>query len=183
MQNNCCWNLEYSWFFLDFCYIAKYFNSDRILEYRILLQNTSKIRNVKCIFQNCKKKFQKCKKKWKNSHGFSKINQFDWNEKRVGYPITYWTFFYQFFIIFRELLLCKIKVFEILNEVDYFSDFCYIAKYWNSDRILKYDIESCYKNTFKIRNVKFIFQNFENENIEKIHMDSQKSINSMEMKN
>ena len=29
MKNECLWHLWYGWFFLDFCYIANYWNSDR----------------------------------------------------------------------------------------------------------------------------------------------------------
>ena len=49
------------------------------------------------------------------------------------------------------------------------------------------DMESCYKNLSETRNVTFIFLNFQKinlktlENIEKIHMDSEKLINSFEM--
>ena len=45
----------------------------------------------------------------------------------------------------------------------------------------------CYKNISKFRNFSLIFQNFEKKiqklkNIEKIHMDSEKSMNSFETK-
>ena len=49
------------------------------------------------------------------------------------------------------------------------------------------DMEFCFKNSSNIRNVTFIFQNFQKnskgkQKIEKIHVDSEKSINSYEMK-
>ena len=44
-------------------------------------------------------------------------------------------FIYTFINNFSLLFLCKINILDIFNMVDFFQDFSYIAKYWNSDWI------------------------------------------------
>ena len=44
-------------------------------------------------------------------------------------------FFYQFDNNYSALLSCKTNVLDMFNMGDFFPDFRYIAKYWNSDQI------------------------------------------------
>ena len=44
-------------------------------------------------------------------------------------------FSYQFFKKISALLSCKINVLDFFGTGDFFFNFCYIAKYWNSGRI------------------------------------------------
>ena len=53
-------------------------------------------------------------------------------------------------------------------------------------KILECDMESCYKNISKIRNISFIFQNYEKKfstkKIVNIYLDCEKSMNLFEKK-
>ena len=63
----------------------------------------------------------------------------------IGHLVIYGTiiFFWKFINNFLELLIWKIYVFDIQNTVNFFSDFYYIAKCRNSDRI-KLSVETVY---------------------------------------
>ena len=57
-----------------------------------------------------------------------------------------------------------------------------IMQLFNHQKILVCYTKSCYKNISKICTSTFIFHNLKNvKKIEKIHMDSEKSINSFEI--
>ena len=57
-------------------------------------------------------------------------------KKRIGYLIIYWTMIVSpIFNNFSALLLCKINIFDFFDINDFFSNFCYVGRYWNSDRI------------------------------------------------
>ena len=61
------------------------------------------------------------------------INSFE-IKKRIGHRNWRDNFFWQFFNNCSALLLCKIYFFTSWIWL-IFSDFCYIAKYWNSNRV------------------------------------------------
>ena len=65
----------------------------------------------------------------------------------------------------------------------YVSENTVLDKKWmNHQKILVCYTKSCYKNISKICTSTFIFHNLKNvKKIEKIHMDSEKSINSFEI--
>ena len=44
-------------------------------------------------------------------------------------------FFYYPFNNFSALVLCEINVLDVIDMGEFFSEFYYIAKYWNSNRI------------------------------------------------
>ena len=106
-----------------------------------------------------KRYFHKRKKKLKHSYGFEKsINSFQM-ENNIVHLIIYWTFCcYKFFNnISALLLLCKNNVHARFDMGDFFSDFCYIAKYWNFNRT-----KLLVKNVRAIRTLKFYTNNFKN---------------------
>ena len=91
-------------------------------------KNISKTRNVTFIFQN----FQIRKKNWKNLYRFWKIKKFIWNDKKDRSPDYWWVIFFGSLLI--NVQHCYYYIFDFFNMVDFFPDFCYIAKYWNFDR-------------------------------------------------
>ena len=74
-------------------------------------------------------------------HVDKKINDFIWN-KKVDYSLKF-VFFCQFVNKISVLIFCKINLLDVFNNVWFLSDFCYIAKYWNSDRV-KLQVENLY---------------------------------------
>ena len=84
-----------------------------------------------------KRYFKKRKKNWKNSYEFWKIDKFIRNEKRIDCLIIYWTIvlFTNWLITFRYYYNAKQMFSTSLIWLIFFSNFRYIAKYWNSDRI------------------------------------------------
>ena len=83
-----------------------------------------------------KKNFKIVKRNWKNSDRFWKINKFIWNETKDRLPdyLRDNCFFCNLLITFRNYYYEK-YVFLIILIWSIFSGFCYIAEYWNSDRI------------------------------------------------
>ena len=100
-----------------------------------LVRNTSRIRNVTFIFQNFDFFFKNVSKYWKSLlHSRKLINLFKMIIDRLPHYLSD-IFFFQFAYSFSAFLLWKINVFETFNMVDSFSVFCYLANYWNYDRI------------------------------------------------
>ena len=67
-------------------------------------------------------------------------------KRNMSYLINYGTSIIFFWLFNNDclalLLLCKIYVFDIFNMVEFFSDFCYIVKYWNSDRLAEQHVKN-----------------------------------------
>ena len=64
------------------------------------------------------------------------MNKFIWNEKDVKLPDYSSDNVFNLFVNnFLELSLCKINILDVFIMFDFFSDFYYIATYWNSDGI------------------------------------------------
>ena len=71
--------------------------------------------------------FEKRKKNGKNWYGFWKINKFIWNAKKGCY-----------LIIYRAKQMFLIPLIWVI-----ISNWCYIAKYWNSDRFKLFVANVC----------------------------------------
>ena len=83
----------------------------------VILKNLKKIEQIYVNFKN-----------WINLFKIKK-------NKLPDYLLTN-HFVYQFFNNFLALLLCKINAFDFFDMGNFFLlFFCYIVKYWNSDRI------------------------------------------------
>ena len=79
--------------------------------------------------------FENSERNWKISYELWKIYTLIWNKEKIACLIIFWAIILYYVFNNFTALSWKIGVFNIFNLVVFFSDLCYIAKYWNFDQI------------------------------------------------
>ena len=104
--------------------------------WNLLIKSYLKFVTFTFIHQNYGNIFINIKKKIEKIHRDSEklINSFKM-KKRITWLFIGKLLFFTNFLTTALLLFCKINVFDIFNMVNFFLDFYYITKYWNSHQI------------------------------------------------